>query len=367
MSDILLTISQTFDMMTLAPCIVVIIFLILSCKKYSSVLIPILYFVSLACGLLLPVLPAFISLDHRPYTVGLLIFGKSFNVALNYLFIIQLILGRTPSILYYWVLAVPIFGGSSYIIASQLSDETCIMGGGVCIATSYAVTFYNLFSSALIFLLLVIFISRSFEHIRFKNLSLQHKYWLLLSLIIFNLMLLGLDLWNVTHNISMPTYLLAEGVIKVGFIYIALTSIFRVFNDVFYKELMHTISTRTALNTKERLLARKIEELMQHEKLYTDLNFNRKMLAEYIGIKEHQLSTIISIGFKKSFSEYVNDYRIEQAKRLLLENPQNPVTVIAYDTGFNSLTSFNRVFKEFTGLSPTEFRTTKITHQKKQH
>jgi AraC-like DNA-binding protein len=66
--------------------------------------------------------------------------------------------------------------------------------------------------------------------------------------------------------------------------------------------------------------------------------------------------------FKKAtgltFTEYLGRVRIEKAKALLL-NPHLRISEIAYDVGFQSLTHFNRVFRQVTGRSPTAFRVSK--------
>jgi len=56
-----------------------------------------------------------------------------------------------------------------------------------------------------------------------------------------------------------------------------------------------------------------------------------------------------------NFTEYVSRVRVEKARNLLL-NPNLRISEIAYEVGFQSLTHFNRVFKKFTGLSPTDYR-----------
>jgi AraC-like DNA-binding protein len=66
--------------------------------------------------------------------------------------------------------------------------------------------------------------------------------------------------------------------------------------------------------------------------------------------------------FKKAtgltFTEYLGRVRIEKANALLL-NPHLRISEIAYDVGFQSLTHFNRVFRDITGQSPTAFRASK--------
>lgn len=61
---------------------------------------------------------------------------------------------------------------------------------------------------------------------------------------------------------------------------------------------------------------------------------------------------------KRNFYDLVNSYRVEEAKRLLLDPKNSNYTILSvgFEAGFNSKTTFNTVFKKFTGLSPTEFK-----------
>jgi AraC-like DNA-binding protein len=64
---------------------------------------------------------------------------------------------------------------------------------------------------------------------------------------------------------------------------------------------------------------------------------------------------------KKSFYDVINSYRVEEAKRLLLDEKNRNYTILSvgFEAGFNSKTTFNTVFKKFTGVTPTEYRDNK--------
>jgi len=97
---------------------------------------------------------------------------------------------------------------------------------------------------------------------------------------------------------------------------------------------------------------------MDHQKPYLDSELNLIKLAELIGITPHQLSYIVNTGFNENFFQYINTYRVEKAKELLLQEEMNKLSVlgIAFESGFNSKTSFNTTFKKITGQTPTEFK-----------
>ncbi len=82
-------------------------------------------------------------------------------------------------------------------------------------------------------------------------------------------------------------------------------------------------------------------------------------LAAMAKIPEHRLRSLINqqLGYR-NFSAYLNDHRIDEAKRAL-RDPQmadKQITTIAFDLGFASLAPFNRAFRERTGTSPRQYR-----------
>jgi AraC-like DNA-binding protein len=81
-------------------------------------------------------------------------------------------------------------------------------------------------------------------------------------------------------------------------------------------------------------------------------------LSDKLGTQAYQVSQAINEGLKKNFYDLVNNYRVQEAKRLLLhpKNVNYTVLSIGFEAGFNSKTTFNTVFKKFTGMTPTEYK-----------
>jgi YesN/AraC family two-component response regulator len=79
-------------------------------------------------------------------------------------------------------------------------------------------------------------------------------------------------------------------------------------------------------------------------------------VAARLLIRPHQLSQILNERNKTDFRNYVNRFRIDEARRLLVEEPDRSIITICFEVGFNSKTSFNITFKKMTGLSPKEYR-----------
>jgi YesN/AraC family two-component response regulator len=102
----------------------------------------------------------------------------------------------------------------------------------------------------------------------------------------------------------------------------------------------------------------KVLEAMDIEKLYQEPELTLQELSARLKFPSHQVSQAINEGMKKSFYDLVNGYRVDEARRLLLDSKNRNFTILSvgFEAGFNSKTTFNTVFKKFTGQTPTEYR-----------
>ncbi len=119
----------------------------------------------------------------------------------------------------------------------------------------------------------------------------------------------------------------------------------------------------TLKNINEDKIKQKLEELIVLKKLYKDENLSLETLAAFIDLSGHQLSEFINVHYGKNFTSFINYYRVEEAKRLLTDDKEKLVVDVGFEVGFNSSSSFYRVFKKETGVSPSFYRkdTFKIT------
>ncbi|MEZ4792675.1 MAG: helix-turn-helix domain-containing protein [Gelidibacter sp.] len=109
-----------------------------------------------------------------------------------------------------------------------------------------------------------------------------------------------------------------------------------------------------SLELKEKLM-----KLLIEKKIYKDNDINLDRLSEELNTSRHNTSQIINEHFNENFFEFMNDFRIDEAKQLLLSNNNGSkmnVSEILYEVGFNNKVSFNNAFKKRTGLTPTQFR-----------
>jgi AraC-like DNA-binding protein len=123
-------------------------------------------------------------------------------------------------------------------------------------------------------------------------------------------------------------------------------------------EIKTTISPAEA--EKEVLseeLFEKIENMMTEKELYKDVNFNISKLSAEMGINSSYISKSIRYKGYPNFNSYLNLYRINCVKKLLDENDLEKVTLmyIYTEAGFSNQSTFNRVFKQIEGNTPSEY------------
>ncbi len=102
----------------------------------------------------------------------------------------------------------------------------------------------------------------------------------------------------------------------------------------------------------------RLSDLMREQKPYLDPDLTLAKLSDMLGINSKQLSQAVNQMTEFNYSKYIATFRIEEAKRLLLspEHQHYKIAAIAYESGFNSLSSFNETFRQLTGLTPKAFR-----------
>lgn len=113
-------------------------------------------------------------------------------------------------------------------------------------------------------------------------------------------------------------------------------------------------STISAGDQKE--LLDKLSRVMGEKKPFLNSQFSLPELAQLLGTSVHSISQTINEGLGKSFFELIAEYRVTEAKKLLLDKPNIKVEEIAEQVGYSSKSSFNTVFKKLTGATPSEYR-----------
>jgi AraC-like DNA-binding protein len=105
-------------------------------------------------------------------------------------------------------------------------------------------------------------------------------------------------------------------------------------------------------------VVKKIAYLFDVEKIYSNEGISIGSLSEELSIPPHQLSWVLNEKMDTTFSNLVNSYRVEEVKKRLTAQRETEKTIleIAYEAGFATKTSFNRVFKKYTQMTPSQYR-----------
>ncbi len=105
-------------------------------------------------------------------------------------------------------------------------------------------------------------------------------------------------------------------------------------------------------------IQRSLKKVTIEQKPYLNPELTINDLAAMIPCNRHHLSQVLNESLKNSFYDYINYYRVEEAKQLLMNasKENHKISSIAYDAGFNSLSTFNEIFRKHTGTTPSQFR-----------
>lgn len=125
---------------------------------------------------------------------------------------------------------------------------------------------------------------------------------------------------------------------------------------------------RSSLNEqKSNDIEKQLLQFMKTEQPYLNPQLKLGDLAQQLQVSPHHLSQVLNDSLHQNFYEFINTNRIEQAKKLLLSPKLKHYTIeaIAYESGFNSKSTFNATFKKMTGNTPGKWR--KMNQNSKKH
>ncbi|MGN7810228.1 helix-turn-helix domain-containing protein [Flavobacterium sp. 22076] len=104
------------------------------------------------------------------------------------------------------------------------------------------------------------------------------------------------------------------------------------------------------------IISEKLENIMNEKSLYKNPNLNLQDLSREINISSHQLSQFLNNNLGKNFTSFVNEFRINEACRIITSNDKLTLESVGYDVGFNSKSTFFAAFKKHTGTTPLNYQ-----------
>jgi AraC-like DNA-binding protein len=155
----------------------------------------------------------------------------------------------------------------------------------------------------------------------------------------------------------------------MGDIYIALSCSFVFYSLSFYL-MTHGQEPMTEREQKKKYersvlyadltqdIQQKLKNCIHEEKPYLNSELTLPLLADQLKVAVHHLSQVINEQYGMNFSDFINQHRIEEMKIRLIDTHYHHFKIeqIAFDTGFNSKSTFQAACKKFTGLTPSEYR-----------
>ena len=130
--------------------------------------------------------------------------------------------------------------------------------------------------------------------------------------------------------------------------------------DIEYEE--QTVADRENVNPA---LVAQIEKVMQESKIYCNASLTLNDLSDAVSIPARKLSQIIKAQYQKNFYEFINAYRVEEAKRML-KSPEyryRTIMEVYLDAGFNSKSVFNEFFKNAEKVTPSQYKKLNGPHE----
>lgn len=352
MEQLRFSLPEMLSLFGVFQCVYILVYVSFRTIKLSHVILPLLYFLVLGCAFFLDFARGYVG-NIIPYFEYASWAAWAYIVPLGVLLIFQMAKIAKPPPLPVWgiLIFVPLAFVLSVLATKKAHD--CTGFGASCPTLDEWLSLSALVLGALS--LLVIWAERNiFINIRNQSAG-RERYWLILSLIILNIFYLAcfaLALGAVNNDAQTG---LLRTVLGLTFCYLVSTSLFRIYPSALILAPDRKKSGITELVPTEHELVSKIKDLLELEKVYHEPTYTRSDMARELNVSEATLSKVINVHYNKSFPQILNEKRVQDAKRLLLETQEN-IKIIAQEVGFNSLPSFNRAFKDVEGRSPSDYR-----------
>ncbi|NVK26028.1 MAG: AraC family transcriptional regulator [Gammaproteobacteria bacterium] len=143
------------------------------------------------------------------------------------------------------------------------------------------------------------------------------------------------------------------------------------FSFILYISILIRLFSEKKNNSKQPYANKKIEDsvanelyqsldkIMSEQKLYKQANITLPLLAKRLRVSTPVLSQFLNDNLKMSFSNYLNEWRIQEAKRLLVQSPNMTMDLVAEACGYNSQSTFYSAFKKMENITPAKYRNQK--------
>ncbi len=161
-------------------------------------------------------------------------------------------------------------------------------------------------------------------------------------------------------------------ILKISIVAFSLSTLGSFLINQRYPEYLQLVIMRTVSRyTRSKLsgidaesVGKQLIELMENEKAFADEDLSLNRLAYELSITPHQLSQFLNEKLNSNFNSFINRYRVDEAKKMLIDEPDRPVMSICHGVGFNSKSAFYRAFEQSTGITPLKYRKEFLSEKK---
>ncbi len=125
--------------------------------------------------------------------------------------------------------------------------------------------------------------------------------------------------------------------------------------SISYKALPKYADKKIDPNEAKQYLSQ-LEQIMLEEELFKKPNLKLPDVAKKMNVPAHRLSQLLNDNIGKNFPQFINEYRIKAAKKLIKTNDMYSLEAIGYECGFNSKSTFYATFKKLAGTTPAKYK-----------
>lgn len=126
--------------------------------------------------------------------------------------------------------------------------------------------------------------------------------------------------------------------------------------ETIFKDIPKKYESKKIENDEADSLILLLNQAVEEEQFYRNTNIKLNDVAKHLNISSHKLSQLLNDNLGKSFALFINECRINEAKKLLKENNQYTLEAIGFEAGFSSKSTFYATFKKIVGQTPAEFK-----------
>lgn len=169
--------------------------------------------------------------------------------------------------------------------------------------------------------------------------------------------------WNssgATINFTLKSFFYQTSVFKIALLF--LSAAFVTGGIYLYKKHLFTKTEKYKSSSLNVQFAgeciKKLRHLMEVEKCYREADISLQSLSEKLSVSPHLLSQILNEKLNRNFADFINTYRIDEAKEILKSprGARTKISTVAFDVGFNTMVAFYNAFKKYTGKTPARFK-----------